>query len=112
VSARWMTGDSISALMDRAAVKSSGAGATITVAGERSGRHKAGDTHAGVSGACGKAQPPAARKARLAGIPRQRSGGDAVLCIAVVLNIGWVAPEKLDGKLFLIESHERVSGAR
>ena len=107
-----MTGDSLSGSMKRAALKSSGAGATITVAGERSGRHKAGETHAGVSGACGKAQPPAARKARHAGIVRQRSCGDAVLCIPVVFDIGWIAPEKLDSKLFLIESHERVSGAR
>jgi hypothetical protein len=84
----------------------------MTVAGECSGLHKAGETHAGVSGACGKAQPPAARKARHSSIVRQRSGRDAILCIAVILAIGWVSPEKLDGKLFLIQSHEHVSGAR
>ena len=84
----------------------------MTVAGECSGLHKAGEAHAGMSGACGKAQPPAARKARHAGIMRQRSGGDAILRIAVIFAIGGVSPEKFDGKLFLIESHEHVSGVR
>lgn len=84
----------------------------MTAAGEYSGRHNAGDTHAGVSGACGKAQPPAAREARHAGIVRQRSGGNAILCIAIVCAIGGIAPKKLDGKLFLIESHKRIGGAR
>jgi hypothetical protein len=84
----------------------------MTVAGECSGLHKAGEAHAGMSGACGKAQPPTARKARHARIMRQRSGGDAILRIAVIFAIGGVSPKKFDGKLFLIESHEHVSGVR
>jgi hypothetical protein len=43
---------------------------------------------------------------------RQRSGGNAILRIAVIVAIGGVSPEKCDGKLFLIESHEHVSGMR
>jgi hypothetical protein len=43
---------------------------------------------------------------------RQRSGGDAILRIAVIFAIGGVSPKKFDGKLFLIESHEHVSGMR
>jgi hypothetical protein len=65
-----------------------------------------------MSGACGKAQPPTARKTRHAGVMRQRSGGDAILRIAVIFAIGGVSPKKFDGKLFLIESHEHVSGVR
>jgi hypothetical protein len=33
-------------------------------------------------------------------------------CVLRYFAIGGVSPEKFDGKLFLIESHEHVSGVR
>ena len=62
------TGKSASRSMGCAAGESLGACAMTTMAGECSGLHRAGDSHAGVSGACGKDQPPLAREARHADI--------------------------------------------
>ena len=97
-------GERSSRRMACAATNVSGAGATITADGNRSGRQMAGDSHAAVSGACGKAQPPATGEPFHSGIVRERARRDLILCVAVVLVVVGIAAKEFGGKLRAIES--------
>jgi hypothetical protein len=88
-----------------AAANVCGTGATTTTDGSRSGRQMAGDTHAGVSGACGKAQAPTVGQPLHCAMTFQRAGCDLVLGVAVVCVIAGVTPQELDRELRTFEPH-------